>query len=169
MEEFIRGQVNRLKKKYRTNEPFALLEALGVNVRYNYGFQHLKAFYYIMLGVPYVVINGDLEEPQRKTVAAHELGHHILHRHLAKASPLREIGFYDAASGPEYEANLFAGELLIDDGALEAVLKEEADFFKICSILGVSPELMAFKLHGLNKKGYRLNVPIPCKSDFLAK
>ena len=66
MEEFIRGQVNRLKKKYRTNEPFALLEALGVNVRYNYGFQHLKAFYYIMLGVPYVVINGDLEEPQRK-------------------------------------------------------------------------------------------------------
>mgnify|MGYP001124801939 CR=1 FL=1 len=59
--------------------------------------------------------------------------------------------------------------LLIDDGALEAVLKEEADFFKICSILGVSPELMAFKLHGLNKKGYRLNVPVPCKSDFLAK
>lgn len=70
----------------------------------------------------------DLEEPQRKTVAAHELGHHILHRHLAKASPLREIGFYDAASGPEYEANLFAGELLID----RAVLFERGRIEAVC-------------------------------------
>ncbi|MFR1519127.1 MAG: ImmA/IrrE family metallo-endopeptidase [Clostridia bacterium] len=169
MDEFVINKANQLKKKYGTNDPFKLLEALGVNIKYNYAFNHLKAFYYIMFGVPYVVVNAAMEEAEQKTVAAHELGHHVLHRQLAKESPIREVGFYDMKSGPEYEANLFASELLIDDTEIEELLKEETDYFKICSILEISPELMAFKINSMNKRGYRYRVPVTYKSDFLAK
>ena len=169
MDKFVITKANQLKKKYATNDPFNILKELGVHVQYNYDFKHLKAFYYIMLGIPYVVINGALEEAERRTVAAHELGHHIFHRQLAKTSPFREIGFYDMKSTPEYEANLFASELLIDEEDLIMLLKEESDYFKICSVLEVCPELMAFKINNMNKKGCQYKIPITYKSDFLAK
>ncbi len=169
MDEFVIKKANQLKKKYGTSDPFGILEALGVNIRYNHNFHRLKAFYYIMLGIPYVVLNGCLEEAERRMVAAHELGHHVLHKQLAKASPIREVGFYDVKSGPEYEANLFASELLIADTDIIDLLKEETDFFRICAILEVSPELMAFKLNSMNKRGFQYPFPIPLKSDFLAK
>ena len=169
MDKFVITKANQLKKKYATNDPFKILKELGVHVKYNYDFKHLKAFYYIMLGIPYVVINGALEEAERRTVAAHELGHQIFHRQLAKTSPFREIGFYDMKSTPEYEANLFASELLIDEEDLIMLLKEESDYFKICSVLEVCPELMAFKINNMNKKGCQYKIPITYKSDFLAK
>lgn len=66
MDKFVITKANQLKKKYATNDPFKILKELGVHVKYNYDFKHLKAFYYIMLGIPYVVINGALEEAEPK-------------------------------------------------------------------------------------------------------
>ena len=169
MDDFVIKKVKALSRKYGTRDPFVLLDALGVNVRYNYDFTRLKAFYYIMLGIPYVVINGSLEEAEQKLVAAHELGHHVLHRQLARKSPLRELGFYDLQSGPEYEANLFASELLIADTDLRDVLREDSDFYRASSVLRVPPELLAFKLNTWNKNGADYRSPISYKSDFLTK
>lgn len=166
--DYIIKKASQLKKKYCTSDPFAILEALGVHVRYSDNFTHLKAFYYIMLGIPYVVLNASLDRAELKTVAAHELGHHLLHRSLASETPLREIGFYDMKSGPEYEANLFASELLIDSSELAALLKEEPDYYKICSVMGIQSELMAFKINSLNKNGGNYRLPFALQSDFLA-
>lgn len=168
MDDFVIRKASQLKKKYGTGDPFVIMDALGVQVKYNDNFTHLKAFYYVMLGIPYVVINASLDENEMRTVAAHELGHHILHRQLAKNSPLREIGFYDMKSGPEYEANLFASELLIDDSELTTLIREEADYYKICSVMCVPRELMIFKINNLNKRGYNFRLPFSCQSDFLA-
>lgn len=168
MDDFVIRKAAQLKKKYGTSDPFALLDAVGVRVIYKEEFTHLKAFYYIMLGVPYVVMNASLDEIEMRAVAAHELGHHILHRQLAKNSPLREVGFYDMKSGPEYEANLFASEILIDDTQLAALIEEESDYYKLCCKMGVQSELMAFKMNNLNKKGHAYNLPFTYQSDFLA-
>lgn len=169
MSHYIAEKVTQLKEDFGTDNPFDILEALGVTVKYNYEFTKLKAFYYIMFGKPYVVINGNLDTYQMRTVAAHELGHHVLHSDLAVNSPLKELGFYDIKSGPEYEANIFAANLLVDDEMLESMLQEESDFFRICANLEVAPELMAFKMKTFNVKGKRYNIPITFKSDFLAK
>ena len=166
--DYIIERVNQLKNDFATNDPFELLEALGVPIKYNYDFTKLKAFYYVLFGQPYVVINGNLDSYQMRTVAAHELGHHILHAELAHESPLKEMGFYNIKSGPEYEANVFAANLLIDSEELDNLLSEEADFFRVCSILGVAPELMAFKMKSYSKNGIKYNVPVLCDSDFLA-
>lgn len=169
MDELILKKVIQLKNKYRTNDPFELLEELGVTIKYNDDFSRLKAFYFIMLGIPYVVINDRLDQNEKKIVAAHELGHHVLHKHLAKTEPIREIELYDMKSSPEYEANLFASELLVEDSEIEDILKEEPDYFKICSILNIPPELMAFKINSMNRRGFAYKAPLVYKSDFLAK
>ena len=166
--DYIIEKVNQLKSDFATSDPFEILEALGVPVKYNYDFTKLKAFYYVLFGRPYVVINGNLDQYQMRTVAAHELGHHILHAELAQDSPMKEMGFYNIKSGPEYEANIFAANLLIDDEELNSLLSEESDFFRICAILKVAPELMAFKMKNYSKNGVKYNVPVLCDSDFLA-
>ena len=124
MDDYIIEKTRQLKEQFCTSNPFEILEQLGVEVKYNYEFTKLKAFYYVMLGKPYVVINGNMDEHQLKTVAAHELGHHLFHAHLAENSPIKEMGFYDYKSGPEYEANVFAANLLIDDEELESMINE---------------------------------------------
>lgn len=166
--DYIIEKVNQLKNDYATSDPFEILEALGVPIKYNYDFTKLKAFYYVLFGQPYVVINGNLDRYQMRTVAAHELGHHILHAELAQDSPLKEMGFYNIKSGPEYEANVFAANLLINDEELNSLLSEESDFFRICAILEVAPELLAFKMKSYVGKGMKYNIPVLCDSDFLA-
>lgn len=169
MDEYIIKKVSQLRDEFGTNDPFEILEALGVTVKYNYDFTKLKAFYYVMLGNPYVVMNGNMDEYQMSTVAAHELGHHVLHQDLAQDAPIKEMGFYDMKSGPEYEANVFAANLLIDDEELLQRLNEESDFYNLCSNMNVAPELMAFKMKTFVKKGLRINIPVSFKSDFLAR
>jgi Zn-dependent peptidase ImmA (M78 family) len=169
MDDYIVEKISQLKNEYGTSDPFELLEALGVKVKYNYDFTKLKAFYYVMFGCPYVVLNGNIDEYQIRTVAAHELGHHVLHQSLAQNSPIKELGFYDMKSGPEYEANLFAANLLIDDEELLQMINEESDFYSLCSNMNVSPDLMAFKMKTFIKKGMNLNIPVSFKSDFLAR
>lgn len=169
MDDYIVEKISQLKSEYGTSDPFELLEALGVKVKYNYDFTKLKAFYYVMFGCPYVVLNGNIDEYQMRTVAAHELGHHVLHQSLAQNSPIKELGFYDMKSGPEYEANLFAANLLIDDEELLQMIRDESDFYSLCSNLNVSPDLMAFKMKTFVKKGMKLNIPVSYKSDFLGR
>ena len=50
----------------------------------------------------------------------------------------------------EYQANLFAADLLIDDEEIEDMVQnEDLDYFGLCSSLNATPELMSFKLYSL--------------------
>lgn len=166
---YIVQKVEELKTEYDTVDPFQLLESMNVGIKFSNDFSKLKAFYIIVLGNPYVVINNSLDEYEMRTVAAHELGHHIFHSYLAEAGPIREMGFYNVNSGPEYEANLFAAELLIDTKELMTLLSDTSDFYYVASMLNVSPELLAFKMKNLGGEFSKYNIPIIAKSNFLAK
>lgn len=168
-DNYIIQKVNELKEQYYTADPLQLLEELGVGIKYSYDFVKLKAFYTVVLGNPYVVLNGSLDEYELRTVAAHELGHHIFHGYLAEAGPIQEIGFYNVKSGPEYEANVFAAELLIDTDELLLLLSEESDFYSVASMLNVSPELLAFKMKNSGGIFLNYNIPIIARSDFMSK
>ena len=63
----------------------------------------------------YVMISSFLSEEEKMIVAAHELGHIILHRSQLKMAPMQDDTLYNMTDNTEYQANLFAADLLIED------------------------------------------------------
>ena len=60
----------------------------------------------------------------------------------------------------EYEANLFAAELLIDEKELlEFLNDDDMSFFGVASELSVPADLLDFKFRVLKHKGYRIEPP----------
>ena len=109
----------------------------------------------------YVMFSSFLSEEEKRIVAAHELGHIILHRAQLKMAPMSDNRIYNMINETEYQANLFAADLLIEDEAVEQLSKnEDLDYFSFCSSLYATPELMSFKLYSLMKRGQKYNMPM---------
>ena len=103
-------------------------------------------------------------------LAAHELGHIILHRSQLKMAPMQDDTLYNMTDNTEYQANLFAADLLIEDEDIEEMVQnEDLDYFGLCSSLNATPELMSFKLYSLTKRGQAYHMPMEIQSNFLAK
>ena len=79
-----------------------------------------------------------------------------------------KLELFDRALPTEYEANLFAAELLIDDDELLELLNDEnISFFGVAGELYVPADLLDFKFRVLKHKGYRINAPYIANSNFL--
>ena len=116
------------------------------------------------------MISSFLSEKEKMIVAAHELGHIILHRSQLKMTPMQDDTLYNMTDNTEYQANLFAADLLIDDEEIEDMVQnEDLDYFGLCSSLNATPELMSFKLYSLTKRGQAYHMPMEIQSNFLAK
>ena len=102
-------------------------------------------------------------------VCAHELGHDILHQNLARKVCLQEFILYDMKSRPEYEANLFASEILLPDDIILNLARDGYDIEQISKELCTDINLIALKVSSMNTRGYRFNNTIDAKSDFLRK
>ena len=165
--DYIRGESQRLIKKYETRDPFTIAKGLGVHVIYNDDFTALKGMYKVIKKSRFIIINGNLNERDRRTVCAHELGHDRLHRHFAKSADLLEFMLYDMQNRPEYEANIFAGELLIDDCDIFSFIEEGRDIYHIANELDEDINLILIKADELRKRGYDLRTPYRPASDFL--
>jgi len=163
---YIRGESLRLINKYETRDPFKIARGLGVHVIYT-DFTALKGMYKVIKKSRFIIINGNLNDRDRRTVCAHELGHDRLHRHFAKSADLLEFMLYDMRSKPEYEANIFAGELLIDDGDILTFVGEGFDAYQIANELDEDINLILIKADELRKRGYDLRTPYRPASDFL--
>lgn len=167
---YIFDTVEQLAKKYGTRDPFEILSGMNVIVKESEEFQHLKGFCLTANRSYYIVINASLHLAEKKIVAAHELGHIILHRNILKLAPMKDNAMYDMTSETEYEANLFAANLLIPDQTVEEMANEEdMDYFKMCQNLCTSPDLMSFKLFSLIKRGHTYPMPLDINSKFLGK
>lgn len=168
MGNYILREVEKLIKRFRTRDPFEIIECLGINLKFDFNLVHLKGYYHIINRERYIVINGNLSEQEQLLVAAHELGHDRLHKHLAKVSPMKDLLIYDMTSKPEYESNIFASELLIEDEQIIGLAStEEMGFLSMCSNLSLNPNIVAFKLYSMIQKGYQYNLPQNINSKFL--
>ena len=168
--DYIHREVLRVMAKYKTNDPYDLLDALGVEVRESrvYGRDGLKGYCYFSKRTIFVVLNGFLPEVERRIVAMHEAAHIILHRDQIKVAPMKDNVIYDMTSRTEYQANLFTADFLISDDEVEALTaQEDMDYFRICKELYVSPDLMSFKLFSMIQRGYQYNLPQGLNSTFL--
>ena len=135
---YIYDCVADLIDKYNTSNPFELMDLLDIQCCSS-NLDALKGYCVIIHGIKYVAINEMLSPQERKIVAAHELGHILLHSDKLKAAAHHEMNIYDMADKTEYQANLFAADLLIDDEDVEDLARsDEMDYFTMAQYLSVN-------------------------------
>ena len=168
----IYGAAERAAKKYQTRNPYKLLDAIGAKTRYCYDYEPdgLKGFSTILNRVMFAVINGHLNEHDRRIVAGHEAAHLILHKTEIASSPakaLKDFNLYDNSGRLEYQANSFLADFLVsDDDVIEAISNDD-NFFANARELYIPPPLLAFKLHSMMRRDYKVRNPIDLQSGFL--
>ena len=100
---YIYDCVADLIDKYNTSNPFELMDLLDIQCRSS-NLDSLKGYCVIIHGIKYVAINEMLSWQERKIVAAHELGHILLHSDKLKAAAHHDLNIYDMADKTEYQA-----------------------------------------------------------------
>lgn len=167
---YIYDETQKLIRKYKTRDPFKIMDDMHIIVGETSSFQKLKGFCFISCKTIYVQISSFLSEEEKQIVAAHELGHIILHRTQLKMAPMKDDTLYNMQDNTEYQANLFAADLLLSDADIaDMAHNEDLDYFSLCSTLNSTPELMSFKLYSLTKRGQAYHMPMEIQSNFLAK
>ena len=166
--ERIYSLTKRLKNRYRTSDPFELADALNININYK-KFDNLKGMYYIVERCAFITLNEELDEVMQKIVLLHEIGHHILHRHLASRS-FQEFCLYDMTSKPEMEANIFAANITLDDNDIISLARDEGyTAEQIARALYVPYPLLLIKMKDMNTRGYNFRIPYIPRADFLGR
>jgi len=157
---YIYACVEELIEKYNTSDPFELMDALDIHCESS-NLEHLKGYCVIIHGIKFIAINENLRPAERKIVAAHELGHIILHSDKLKAAAHEDMNIYNIADKTEYQANLFAADLLLDDDEVdELAMQEGIDFYTMARYLYTNPQLLGFKLFSMANRGYNYNFHI---------
>ena len=159
--------VAKLVKKYKTNDPIELADCLGIDIMWTSEFTKLKGMYAYIKRNGFIMLNRNLDENKLRIVCAHEIGHHILHREDAKVTPFQEFELYNMNNSREYEANIFAASLLLDD---DTVMKYVYEYGysapQIAATMKSNINLVALKIAVLKTKGHDFN-KLDYNSDFL--
>ncbi len=168
--EAICRSVNKLKRKFKENDPVRLCEDMGIKLLYQSLGTHddaIKGFFLECKRIRTITINDDLPEIIQRIIIAQELCHAINHRN-SKIHAFHDVAMFDQTSVLEKDANLFAAELLLDDNEVLDALNRDTTFFQAAAILHVPIELLDFKFRIMKWKGYKLaEPPINARSNFL--
>jgi Zn-dependent peptidase ImmA (M78 family) len=141
---------------------------MGIKIRYKDCENLLKAYFVVVSRIKSIVLNNRVSDVVARILIAHELGHAVLHKELAFLRGFQEFELFNTVSRAEYEANLFAAELLIEDDELIDLLNDEDNsFFGVARELYVPAELLDFKFRVLKNKGYHIEPPLLAQSNFL--
>lgn len=169
--DVISDKVERLQHKYRQDDPFRLCSDLGIMVSMEPMGTYeraCKGFFLAQSRKRIITINLDLPKHLYRIIAAHELGHAVLHRESRGVTAFHDFALFDTADQKEYEANLFAAEFLMSDQDVLEQLNADVSFFSAASLLRVPPELLDFKFRVLKRKGYKVvDPPITAAGTFM--
>lgn len=159
----------KLVRKHKTSDPFELAKRLGIIVKFRSDFVRQRGASVIILGNRIIFINANLSEQMQRMVCAHELGHLLLHRAAyGKAAWILNHELFDIRNQLEYEANVFAANLLIDESEMFDYLNEGCTIVAVASSLGVNVNLLVLKLVEMNKRqGYDFRISDMPERSFL--
>ena len=169
-DEQIKAEANRLKKKFDTEDLYEICEDLKIAVFETPMGVHdgsCKGFFILNARQKLIALNSDLPEQVRRIILAHELGHAVLT--CNEICAFHDFTVLSDTDSREYEANVFASEFLLEDGAVLAAVREEQDFFRIAQRFRVPPEMLDFKLRLLKREGHKIEAPYIAKSTFLKR
>lgn len=169
--DYISSEVKRLRQKYDETDPVRLAKAMGILLLYQpMGSQPTacKGFYLSQSRTRVITVNSSLPEELQRIILCHELGHAVLHHKASAIREFHDFRLFDETSAYEYEANIFAADLLMEDDRVLALLNDDISFFDAAAALGVPQELLDFKFRVLKRKGYKVtDPPIKSHGDFL--
>lgn len=164
--DYITEKGAALVRRYQTRNPFQIARELGIHVLAEDNFDKLKGMYKVIKRNRFIFINSNLSEQMQNIVCAHEVGHDQFHRDLAAKDGLREFIIYRMDTRPEYEANIFAAEILLPSDELLEYVKCGYDAEQIARTMHSDINLIALKVTYLIQQGYDLR-RLDHKSDFL--
>ena len=140
-----------LVRRFGTRDPFVIAERLGIEVVFRNDFKRQKGAFKLILRTPFIFINASLSDYMQRMVCAHELGHALLHRDLGKSKMgLVEFEILDINSVAELEANLFAGELLLDEGELVEYVHQGWDLLSIAKAMDTNINMLLMRVNAYN-------------------
>ncbi len=163
-----------LVREYATRDPFLIARHKGYTVRY-LDLKKQKGFCTNIYNNFFIFINQNLSDQMKRMTCAHELAHIILHKdQLGRDSAGRfshfvEMELFDITNQTEYEANLFAANLLIDEEDLMRMLTDGQDIVSIASTMDVNVNMLALKLAELGKMGFPIDLPLTPDRGFLGR
>lgn len=136
----IKRTVEKLMRKYNTNDPFKLAEKLNIFVKYD-DLGNTWGYFITYKRIKIIHINNNLEEWLQRYTCAHELGHSILHKGVP--TPFLKKHTLFSIDKIERQANTFAVELLIPDKVIAQY--EGYTVHNIADIVGIPNGLEVLK------------------------
>ena len=158
----ISSRVECLRRKYHETDPFKLCSEMGIIVLQEPMGAYdgaCKGFFLVQSRKKLITVNSDLPDHLLRIIAAHELGHAVQHGEQLGITAFHDFALFDSTSRMEYEANIFAADLLLPDQEVLEQLNADVSFFGAASKLKVPPELLDFKFRVLKRKGYKVVDP----------
>lgn len=144
------AHADNILQKCRCRDPYKIARQCGIELIVK-ELGALKGFYKVIYRNPFIFLNKSLPRSTARIVCAHELGHHLLHREFA-AFGFEETSLFSPASRREYEANLFAAELLIEDKEIEELTAYGYTEEQIAAAIGMDKQLIELKLAAYKSK-----------------
>ncbi len=155
MKDAVRA-ANRLIRTHEERNPEKLARRLGIWIEPQ-PFKRQKGVYTIIDRQPIIFIKDNLNSVMRSIVIAHEIGHHVLHRDELKNRPFKELNLFDIGNNQiEYEANLFAAQLMLPDDEITEYIYRGYSVSQIAKAMRSNINLVALKVAELNNRGYEL-------------
>ena len=139
---------------YNSRDPERIAKLCGILIK-EVDWEKQSGAYTEILRQPVIFISKNLRRSMRSVVIAHELGHHFLHRkEAAEVGGFKEFEVFKMTkSNLEYEANIFAAQLLLPDDAVKEMVYNGYDSQKIAQATGSEINLVAPKVADLVLKG----------------
>ncbi|MBQ9134237.1 MAG: ImmA/IrrE family metallo-endopeptidase, partial [Clostridia bacterium] len=137
-------RANSILQKCNSRDPYKIARQCGIELIVK-ELGALKGFYKVIYRNPFIFLNKSMSRSMARIVCAHELGHHLLHREFATFG-FEETSLFSPASRREYEANLFAAELLIADKEIAELLEYGYTEEQIAAAIGMDKQLTELKL-----------------------
>lgn len=137
----IRKLANSLAKKYRSRNPFEIIQGMNAILVFA-PLINVRGFYQYFQRNNIIYIDDHLPEHEQKFVCAHELGHMLMHR--KENAVFMDAKTYLKTTPYETEADKFAVELLVPN---EIILENRQGTTKqISRLTGYSEELIRLRL-----------------------
>lgn len=149
--EWIYKKVQKLVKKHNTRDPEELADFLEVKIKNMADTKSLLGVYSVISNQAYIFIPKNIGY-LKKTVIAHELGHHELHKDLVEEGvAFHESRIFSPITPTELEANIFAAHFLIPDKAIYQLIEKAEDDRELAGLLEVDLNLLHLKISEMAK------------------
>lgn len=143
---------DRTVRRTGTRDAGRIADELGIMV-YDVPFAKQKGVYRVIERNRCIFLKDDLEETMRSIVLLHEIGHDRLHR--KQATQFQEFNLFDMnGSRMEYEANLFAAQIMLPDDEVVDYIHQGYSADQIASFMGSDINLVALKTADLSRRGH---------------